>query len=135
MFTFVETAVGALLLHQATTALLFNNGSILGISGLLRQLLNTRSLVAVLFFVGMALSYVVLNSVAPEVLPDYPTVQWNQRSVLITLGTGVLVGWGTKVLCYHFFKLRYILTIDRVAEDVHQAICYAESPASLLVPS
>ena len=97
MFTSVDTAVGALLLHQATTALLFNNGSILGVSGLLRQLLNTRSLVSVLFFAGMASSYMVMSALAPEALPEYPIVEWDQRSILFTLGTSLLVGWGTKV--------------------------------------
>jgi hypothetical protein len=97
MFTPVDTAVGALLLHQATTTLLFNNGSILGVSGLLRQLINSRSLVSLLFFTGMVSSYLVANALAPEVLPDYPIVDWDQKSIIFTLGTSLLVGWGTKV--------------------------------------
>lgn len=96
MFTLVDTTLGALLLHQATTSLLFNNGSILGVSGLLRQLLNTRSLVSVLFFAGIAFSYAIMSALAPQALPEYPTVKWDQKSILFTAVTSLLLGWGTK---------------------------------------
>lgn len=97
MFTIVDTAIGALLLHQATTTLLFNNGSILGASGLLRTFISTRSLTIVLFFAGMALSYVLMNCLAPEVLPEYPIVRWHKDTLLFTLVTSTLIGWGTTV--------------------------------------
>lgn len=113
MFTIVDTAIGALLLHQATTTLLFNNGTILGVSGLLRQLLNTRSLVSVLFFTGMALSYIVMNTLAPEVLPKYPLLRWDQGSILFTLLTSILVGWGTKVRLPNSEMQNDVLTVEK----------------------
>lgn len=97
IFTIVDTAIGALLLRQATTTLLFNNGSILGVSGLLRTFISTRSLTTVLFFAGMALSYVLMSSLAPEVLPEYPIVRWDEGTILFTLVTSILVGWGITV--------------------------------------
>lgn len=97
MFTIVDTTIGALLLHQATTSLLFYDGSILGVSGLLRTFMRIRSLPSGLVFIGIALSWAAMRFIAPEVLPEYPDVKWDQGTVLFALGTGVLVGWGTEV--------------------------------------
>ncbi|TID24072.1 YeeE/YedE family integral membrane protein [Venturia nashicola] len=90
MFTMVDTAIGALLLHQATTSLLFNNGAILGVSGLLRELVRTRSLAIASFFFGMALSYGAIKSIAPEVLPVYPNVKWDLGTTLFALTTSIM---------------------------------------------
>ncbi|KAF2404997.1 hypothetical protein EJ06DRAFT_525575 [Trichodelitschia bisporula] len=98
MFTPVETALGALLLHQATTTLLFNNGSILGVSGFLRKLLGNRTFDAPgLFLLGMGAAYIPLRIFAPEHLPHYlPGAGATLHSALLALISGALTGWGTK---------------------------------------
>ena len=96
MFTPVETSVGAFLLHQATSVLLFNNGSVLGVSGLLRELLNAP-LKYILFFIGMALSFLPLKVFLPELLPTYDPSPSGWQAALGTFGVAALTGWGTKV--------------------------------------
>jgi hypothetical protein len=97
MFTPVETSIGAILLHQATSNLLFQNGNILGISGFLRQLLSTPTKETIAFFVGMAASYLPLNALAPQLVTSYPAVPLSVQTALFTLSVGVLIGLGTKV--------------------------------------
>lgn len=99
MFTPIETSIGAYLLHEAATGFLFNNGAVMGASGLLRELLLMRSTRSILFISGMASSVTVLNMLVPEVAPTYPalnTASW--QSIAFALGMGVLTGAGTKVL-------------------------------------
>ncbi|OCL09506.1 YeeE/YedE family integral membrane protein [Glonium stellatum] len=95
MFTPIETGIGAFLLHRATSVLLFNNGSVLGVSGMLRQLLTAPSKSGLFFFVGMTLSFLPLK-LLPELLPTYdpPPSAW--RAALGTFGVAALTGWGTK---------------------------------------
>lgn len=97
MFTPVETSIGALLLHQATSNLLYQNGNILGASGLLRQLLSAPTMETLAFFAGMATSYVPLKALAPQLITNYPSVPMTVQASLLTIGVGLLVGWGTKV--------------------------------------
>lgn len=97
MFTPIETSIGALLLHQATSVLLFNNGSVLGASGLLRRLLNSPSRATLSFFAGMALSFLPLKLLLPELIPEYPPIPSTWQTALATVGVGALIGWGTKV--------------------------------------
>jgi hypothetical protein len=97
MFTPVETSIGAILLHQATSNLLFQNGNILGISGFLRQLLSAPTKETIAFFTGMAASYLPLNALVPQLVTDYPAVPMGVQTALFTLGVGVLIGSGTKV--------------------------------------
>lgn len=98
MFTPVETSIGALLLHQATSNLLYQNGSILGLSGLLRRLMNAPTVEVLALFAGMAVSYPLLASVVPELVTRFPSVAMTPQTVLVTSGIAALIGWGTKVL-------------------------------------
>ncbi|KAJ6191730.1 YeeE/YedE family integral membrane protein [Bipolaris maydis] len=97
MFTPVETTVGALLLHQATSTLLYQNGNILGLSGYLRQLLSAPTKEQIAFFTGMAASYVPLKALAPQLMTVYPVVQLSPKTAMATAALGALIGWGTKM--------------------------------------
>jgi hypothetical protein len=97
MFTPVETGIGAFLLHEATSVLLFQNGNVLGASGFLRQLFSGPTKETLSFFAGMALSILPLKMFVPELVIQYPSVPTTLQAALVTLGIGALVGWGTKV--------------------------------------
>jgi hypothetical protein len=99
MFTPVETSIGAILLHQATSNLLYQNGNILGVSGLLRQLFTAPTKETMAFFVGMAASYVPLKALAPQLITSYPPVPVTLQTALVTISFGALIGLGTKVSC------------------------------------
>jgi hypothetical protein len=94
MFTPVETSIGALLLHQATSNLLYQNGSILG---LLRRLMTAPTVEVVGFFAGMAASYPLLKCLVPELVTRFPSVSITPQSTLFTTSVAALIGWGTKV--------------------------------------
>ncbi|TKA57571.1 hypothetical protein B0A49_10578 [Cryomyces minteri] len=98
MFTPVETACGALLLHQATSVLLSNNGKPLGVSGMLRRCVAapSRSTLAICFLIGMVLSFLPVYLLLPSLLPTYPVFERTWRAALWTVGIGALTGWGTK---------------------------------------
>ncbi|KAF2498099.1 hypothetical protein BU16DRAFT_483513 [Lophium mytilinum] len=95
MFTPIESSVGAILIWQSTSILLYNNGSILGLSGLLRRLFEGPTLPNALFLIGMASSFLPLRIVLPELL-RYPAITWDSTTVLTTTAAGILTGWGTK---------------------------------------
>lgn len=97
MFTPVETSIGAWLLHEATSVLLFQNGTALGASGYMRQLFVAPTKGTLAFFAGMAMSIVPLKVFLPELVIKYPPVPTTLEAALVTLGVGALVGWGTKV--------------------------------------
>jgi hypothetical protein len=97
MFTPIETSIGALLLHQATSNLLYQNGDILGASGYLRRLFSAPTKELLAFFTGMAASYVPLKALAPQLITEYPAVQISSQTALVTAAIGALIGWGTKV--------------------------------------
>ncbi|KAH7090414.1 YeeE/YedE family integral membrane protein-like protein [Paraphoma chrysanthemicola] len=97
MFTPVETSIGAVLLHQATSNLLYQNGDILGASGFLRRLFTAPTKETISFFAGMAASYLPLNALAPQLLTSYPAVPTTIQAALATIGVGALVGLGTKM--------------------------------------
>jgi uncharacterized protein len=97
MFTPIETSIGALLLHQATSVLFFQNGNVLGASGYMRQLFTAPTKETLSFFAGMAVSLLPLKLFIPEVVTIYPPVPTSVQAVLTTVGVGALVGWGTKV--------------------------------------
>lgn len=98
MFTPIETSIGALLLHLATTTLLFDGGLILGASGLIRQLFqNPKQALttpAPWFFFGMAIATVLVKRYIPESVPVYPDLGGN---FLTVVANGLLTGLGTKV--------------------------------------
>lgn len=97
MFTPIETSIGALLLHQATSVLLFQNGTVLGASGYMRRFFSTPTRETLAFFVGMAASVLPLKLFLPELVTIYPPVPSTLQAALVTVGVGALVGWGTKV--------------------------------------
>ncbi|KAF2281461.1 YeeE/YedE family integral membrane protein-like protein [Westerdykella ornata] len=97
MFTPIETSIGAFLLHEATSILLFQNGSVLGVSGFLRELFNGPSRGTLTFFAGMAASYVPLKLFLPELMATFPEAPSSLAAALVTVGIGALVGWGTKL--------------------------------------
>ncbi|OAK98287.1 YeeE/YedE family integral membrane protein [Phaeosphaeriaceae sp. SRC1lsM3a] len=97
MFTPIETSIGALLLHQATSNLLYQNGSILGASELMRQLFTDPTKETLAFFVGMAASVLPLRALAPQFVTSFPTATMTLQAGLFTAGVGALVGWGTKM--------------------------------------
>ena len=97
MFTPIETTIGSLLLHQATSNLLYQNGNILGASGYLRRVLSAPTKEVLAFFVGMAASYIPLKALAPQMISSYPAVQIASQVAVATIAIGALVGWGTKV--------------------------------------
>ncbi|KAL5118964.1 hypothetical protein ACEQ8H_003093 [Pleosporales sp. CAS-2024a] len=97
MFTPIETSIGAILLHQATSTLLYQNGNVLGASGFLRQLLTAPSKDTIAFFVGMATSYLPLTAFVPQVLTSFPLAPTTLQAALVTLGVGALIGLGTKM--------------------------------------
>lgn len=97
MFTPIETSIGAFLLHEATSVLLFQNGNVLGASGFLRQLFSGPTKGTLSFFAGMAMSLVPLKVFLPELVTEYPSVPTTLQAALVTIGIGALVGWGTKL--------------------------------------
>lgn len=103
MFTPVETSIGALLLHAATTVLLYDVGAILGVSALLRRMLSSpqheiaQRTPLLWFFAGMALAVVGIMKSMPQFLPHYPGVDGRPETILKTIAAGLLTGWGTKV--------------------------------------
>jgi len=134
------------MLHQATATLLFDNGTILGVSGFLRRLFETGSSTPFLFFTGMALSYASMLQFAPSTLPTYPIFKWTRNEMLSALGTGMLMGWGTKVcggctsghmlcglghlstrsfLATAIFFLTAMATFHRVNPSLDTAVCNA----------
>ena len=111
MFTPIETTVGAVLLQQATSNLLYKNGAVLGASGFLRRLFTTPSRDTLSFFAGMAMSFVPLKLFLPDLLPTYPAVPSSLQGALVTVGIGLLVGLGTQVdnpLFFHSFSLNLV---------------------------
>lgn len=97
MFTPVETSIGALLLHQATSNLLYQNGNVLGLSGFLRRLVTAPKVEILAFFAGMAASYPLLASLVPELVTRYPSISITSQAILFTTSVAALIGWGTKV--------------------------------------
>ena len=104
MFTPVETSIGAVLLHQATSVLLYQNGNILGASGYLRKFFSTPTKETVAFLAGVAASVLPLRIFLPELVTSYPPVPSTLVTALVTVGVGLLSGYGTKVssICFYY---------------------------------
>lgn len=98
-FTPVDTALGALLLHQGSSGLLQHNGRIFGISSLLTGCIGQPSLDNIPIIAGLTSSVIPIYLFAPTLLPSYPAPPASVQAALVTVGTGFLVGWGTKVSC------------------------------------
>lgn len=125
MFTPIETSVGALLLHQATSNLLYQNGSILGLSGLLRRLMTAPTVEVVGFFAGMAASYPLLGFFLPDLVTRFPSISITPQSALFTTGIAALIGWGTKVRMANPARRTQTLTWQRHQMAAHPVICSA----------
>jgi hypothetical protein len=97
MFTPLETTIGAVLLHQSTSILLHNNGTILGASEYMRRLVSKPTVGVAAFFAGIIASLPLLQVVLPELLTKYPPMPSTSGQALVTVAMGLLVGWGTKV--------------------------------------
>ncbi|EAW10294.1 YeeE/YedE family protein [Aspergillus clavatus NRRL 1] len=96
MFTPVETSLGALLLFQSSSGLLLHNGAVFGISSLLSGCVFNPSHDNVPIIAGLASSIASIYLFAPSLIPIYPSAPNSWASVASTLGTGFLLGWGTK---------------------------------------
>lgn len=108
MFTPVETALGALLLHQGASGLLQHNGRVFGISGFLSGCLDQPSRDNVPIVLGLVSSIVpvyLVDRFASSLLPSLPAAPSGLEAALVTAAAGVLVGWGTKVCKEPFFKI------------------------------
>lgn len=97
MFTPVHTSLGALLLFQGSTGLLLHNGAVFGISSLLSGCVFNPSRDNVPIIAGLVSSVAPVLVFSPSLIPSYPAAPGSWTSLLSTLGTGFLLGWGTKV--------------------------------------
>lgn len=96
MFTPVEATIGALLLSQATTTLLLNNGRILGASSLIAGSVSAPGLNNIPILAGIGLSAGFVTFFVPWLLPNYDNVVEIFGSWTWIL-SGLVVGMGTKV--------------------------------------
>ncbi|KAJ5892716.1 hypothetical protein N7504_009407 [Penicillium tannophilum] len=96
MFTPIHTALGALLLYQGSSGLLFHNGAVFGISSLVSGSILHPSRENVPIIAGLVSSIVPVWALAPSLIPNYPVAPNSLASVAATFGVGVLMGWGTK---------------------------------------
>ncbi|KAK2782866.1 hypothetical protein FQN53_009552 [Emmonsiellopsis sp. PD_33] len=96
MFTPVDTSLGALLLYQGSSGLLQHNGRVFGISSLLSGSVSKPSRDNLPIIAGLVSSILPVYYFAPSLLPTYPALGAGWETALATLGTGFLVGWGTK---------------------------------------
>ncbi|KAL4796803.1 hypothetical protein BDV19DRAFT_387998 [Aspergillus venezuelensis] len=96
MFTPVHTSLGALLLYQSSSSLLLHNGSVFGISSLLSGVMLNPNRDNVPIIAGLLSSVLPIYLFMPSLLPTYPAAPSSWASLLSTVGTGFLLGWGTK---------------------------------------
>ncbi|KAL2861756.1 hypothetical protein BJX68DRAFT_11515 [Aspergillus pseudodeflectus] len=96
MLTPVHTSLGALLLWQSSSGLLLHNGAVFGISSLLSGAVLNPSRDNIPIIAGLISSVVPVYLLAPTLLPSYPAAPNSVTSLLATVGTGFLLGWGTK---------------------------------------
>lgn len=97
MFTPIHTSLGALLLFQGSSGLLFHNGAVFGISSLVSGSVFNPSRDNVPIVVGLVSSVLPVYLLAPSLIPNYPAAPQTLASAAATLGVGFLLGWGTKV--------------------------------------
>ncbi|CAG8929568.1 unnamed protein product [Penicillium salamii] len=96
MFTPIHTSLGALLLFQGSSGLLFHNGAVFGISSLLSGSVFNPSRDNVPIIAGLMSALVPVYLFAPSLIPTYPAQPDSLVGVAVTLGVGFLLGWGTK---------------------------------------
>ncbi|KAL4929118.1 YeeE/YedE family protein [Aspergillus undulatus] len=96
MFTPIHTSLGALLLYQSSSSLLLHNGSVFGVSSLLSGVMLNPNRDNVPVIAGLLSSVIPIYLFMPSLLPTYPAAPSSWASLLSTVGTGFLLGWGTK---------------------------------------
>ncbi|KAE8355627.1 hypothetical protein BDV28DRAFT_30699 [Aspergillus coremiiformis] len=96
MFTPVHTSLGALLLFQSSSGLLVHNGAVFGVSSLLSGCVFRPSRDNLPIVAGLWSSVVPVYFFVPSLIPLYPPAPNSWASVVSTLATGFLLGWGTK---------------------------------------
>ncbi|KAJ5895181.1 hypothetical protein N7495_006872 [Penicillium taxi] len=96
MFTPINTSLGAILLFQSSSSLLFHNGSVFGISSLLSGCLLNPNRDNVPIIAGLMSSVLPVYLLAPSLIPNYVAPPYSLASVAVTMGVGFLLGWGTK---------------------------------------
>jgi len=97
MFTPIHTSLGALLLFEGSSGLLFHNGAVFGISSLISGSVFSPSHDNVPIVAGLISSVLPVYLLAPSLIPSYPAPPNSLASAMTTLGVGFLLGWGTKV--------------------------------------
>lgn len=97
MFTPVHTSLGALMLFQGSSGLLLHNGAVFGISSLLSGCVFNPSKDNVPIIAGLLSSVAPIYLLVPSLIPSYPAGPTSWTSLVSTVGTGFLLGWGTKV--------------------------------------
>ncbi|KAL6238888.1 hypothetical protein BDW75DRAFT_227681 [Aspergillus navahoensis] len=96
MFTPIHTSLGALLLYQSSSSLLLHNGSVFGVSSLLSGVMLSPNRDNVPIIAGLVSSVIPIYLFMPSLLPAYPAAPSSWASLFSTMGTGFLLGWGTK---------------------------------------
>ncbi|KAG2420824.1 hypothetical protein HFD88_000438 [Aspergillus terreus] len=96
MFTPVHTSLGALMLFQGSSGLLLHNGAVFGISSLLSGCVFNPSRDNVPIIAGLISSVAPIYLLIPSLIPSYPAAPNSLISFASTVGTGFLLGWGTK---------------------------------------
>ncbi|KAJ5731307.1 uncharacterized protein N7483_005815 [Penicillium malachiteum] len=96
MFTPIHTSLGALLLFQGSSGLLYHNGAVFGISSLLSGSILQPNRDNLPIIAGLVSSVIPVYLLAPSLIPIYPMAPYSVASAAATFGVGVLMGWGTK---------------------------------------
>ncbi|PLN82961.1 hypothetical protein BDW42DRAFT_69673 [Aspergillus taichungensis] len=96
MFTPINTSLGALMLYQGSSGLLLHNGAVFGISSFLSGCVLNPNQDNVPVIAGIVSSLAPVYLFAPSLLPSYPASPATLASLASTVGTGFLLGWGTK---------------------------------------
>lgn len=111
MFTPVHTSLGALLLFQGSSGLLYHNGAVFGISSLLSGAILRPSKDNVPTIVGLVSSVIPVYLLAPSLIPEYPLAPDSVLSAAATFAVGLLLGWGTKVRIHVLITSVMVLTV------------------------
>lgn len=127
MYTPIHTSLGALLLYEASSGLLFHNGAVFGVSSLLSGSVFNPNRDNIAIVAGMACSVVPAYLFASSLIPTYPSAPYCWTSLTLVVMTAFLTGWGTRVNKRHpcVAPLQTLTVRTRTVEDVLLDICYA----------
>ena len=90
----IQSLVGGVLIGIAVSILLLFNGKILGVSGILGELLNhplSKNNWRLFFVIGLLISPFIYN-----IFYQLPTIEMTSNNLLIIVG-GLLVGFGSRL--------------------------------------